>query len=380
MRLIAVTGTKGKTTVCWLIKSILEKAGRKVGMLGSAKYCLGDGRDLPAGLTTPARVDTNNYVALMRSNGCDWAVVEASSHGIHQGRLTDLDFDIAVCTNIRPEHLEYHKTYEEYRRVKASLFAGLRADAVAILNADDPDSFGLAADTKAQVWNFGTCLPKCWAEVESAALDHTILNFGIGEKVAQNVWTDIVGPWGISNIMAAAAAAVTAGADWYSVAAGVSWKASPPGRMQWVPMPPQLGFRVVVDNAHTPESLRNVLCYLRSFCRGRLIAVVGTMGDRYPEKRPLLGRISETIADIVVVTTSDPRSEDPKKIVGGILGGMRTPDTAMARPDRHSVLKEVAAMAKPGDIVAVISWSPNSGLGDPPVDLKIVKEHLWPES
>jgi len=372
MKLIAVTGTKGKTTTCYLIKSILEKAGKRIGMLGTIKYCLGSGQEISATLTTPLREDINKYVSAMRENGCDWGVIEVSSQGISEGRIADLSFDIAVCTNIRPEHLEYHKTYEGYRHAKSLLFSGLRQSAIAVLNGEDGESAYLFELTKAQIRKFG--IQGRRVEMVWSGLDRSILDLKFGPVLNERVLTPIAGSWNLANISAAITAALEAGAARSSVIKGIMVPESPVGRLEWVPVPDKLGFKVVVDYAHTPESYRAILCFLRSFCTNKLIVVAGMAPARYREKRPIIGRMIEAVSDMIFLTPIRPDGEDQEQIMRDICGEMQYPHRVKYHLDRATAIGQAIEAARPGDIVALLDRGHEGEPNDVGLAMKAIHE------
>lgn len=349
MKIVAVTGTDGKTTTCWLIKQALEAAGKKVGMLGSVKYCLGT-EEVPAGLTTPSRVDTVKYLAKMVEAGCDYAVLEASSHGLDQGRLLDADVDVAVFTNLTAEHLDYHKTMQGYLEAKAKLFQPLRSDAVAVLNADDLSSEFFEKSTLAKVVKY--------SRHDCLVGQMSLKGMGVGfmdRRGRQFFETPLVGLHNAENMMAALTAVRALGIEDHWTYKAFEEFECVPGRLEWVT------HNVCVDYAHTPNAVRRVLSLLRTFCRGRLIHVFGCNGERDWMKRPVIGRLSEALADDVFLTDDKPRNEDPVAIIDEIRRGMRSPGGARVIRDRRLALAAALEMTGPDDIMVVTNRGHETG-------------------
>ena len=318
LHLIGITGTNGKTTTACLIKSILTDAGYKVGLVGTIQNMIGE-RVLPAARTTPDPYDLQSLFALMVAEGCDYCVMEVSSHALDQDRVAGCTFDAAVFSNLTQDHLDYHGTMENYMLAKKRLFSMCR---VAILNADDKWS--------EQLSNGLTC-PIMWYSTEKDTADFTAKNIryrpdGVRFELVHDTDIDrihlhIPGHFSVYNGMAAAACAIAIGIPFDKTVASLCAAQGVKGRAEIVPTGKD--FTVVIDYAHTPDGLENICQTLKDCCKGRLITVFGCGGDRDRTKRPQMGEIAARIADIAVVTSDNPRTENPAAIIEDILGGMQ---------------------------------------------------------
>ena len=345
-----VTGTNGKTTVCYLARAILEAAGRKTALLGTVEYLVG-GRSIPAERTTPESPALQAMLREAKREGCDGVVMEVSSHALAQRRADCIRFATAVFTNLGHDHLDYHGCPEEYFRVKASLFdfPGL---AHAVVNVDDPRGCLLAKETAAPLIAYGT------GEGASLAA-HGIETGPHGSRFEMEyrgrrtpVSLPLLGRHNVSNALAAAGVALAEGVEAAAVAEALS-KASPvPGRLEEV----QGGwpFRVFIDYAHTAEALESALSALRAAGRGRRIVVFGCGGDRDRSKRAPMGRVAARFADAAIITTDNPRREDPLEIIAEIVRGFKEEGTQpVVIPDRREAIAAALAGAREGDVVLV---------------------------
>ena len=347
---VAVTGTNGKTTTTVLIRSLLEAAGHPAGLSGT--LCAHDGeRPVTNSLTTPDAADLAHWLARCRANGCTHAVLEASSHALDQQRLAGIGVDVAVVTNVTRDHLDYHGTYEAYSDAKARIFELLNPQGVAIVNRDDPGATALVARTDASIITFGM---HAAAGVTATLMDQNLtgqrfrLRFGDRAVVVR---TSLLGAHNISNCLAAAAVGLHLGIPLEGVAEGISAITGVPGRLE--PVYGGQPFSVFVDYAHTEDALRRCLTTLGALIPGRLICVFGAGGDRDRDKRPAMGRAAQLGADLAVVTSDNPRTEDPKQIIDNILSGMRDPESAHVEPDRREAIEWALAQAEAGDCVLI---------------------------
>jgi UDP-N-acetylmuramoyl-L-alanyl-D-glutamate--2,6-diaminopimelate ligase len=352
--LVGVTGTNGKTTVCFLLQQLLHGAGRRCGLLGTVH--LDDGRSIePASLTTPGAIALSGLLARMLRHGCNAAAMEVSSHGLDQERVAGLRFRAGVFTNLSGDHLDYHGSMEAYAAAKRRLFESLDRSAVAIVNADDPASAAMAAAAACEVLT--TSLGGL-AEIAARVLRRSATG---SECRIESPWgafecrIPLAGDHNIRNFLAAAAAAGALGVGVEAIAASAPRLAAPPGRLE--PVPDPAGRVVFVDYAHTDDALRRVLESLRSLCpRGaRLRVVFGCGGDRDRTKRPRMGGVAAELADEVIVTSDNPRSEDPSAILAEIVAGI--PEAARSRvtadPDRARAIEEGVARSAPGDLLLI---------------------------
>jgi UDP-N-acetylmuramoyl-L-alanyl-D-glutamate--2,6-diaminopimelate ligase len=347
---VGVTGTKGKTTTAYLIRSILDIAGRPCGLLGTVQYIVGT-RALAASNTTPGPVDLQRYLAEMVDAGCTAAVLEVSSHALIQRRVEGVRFRAGVFTNLAQDHLDYHKTLEAYREAKGLLFRMLGPGAASILNRDDPAAPYYAGLSRAPVIEYGIGAgAEIGAEIQAVDFRGTRLTLSArGRRIP--IATRLMGRHNVYNILAAAASAVALGVDLDAIRRGVEALGAVPGRLE--PIDGGRDFVVMVDYAHTEDALRNVLSCLRPLVRGRLICVFGCGGDRDRGKRPKMGRVAEELADRVILTSDNPRSEDPESILTEIRAGMRDAGRARVLVDRRSAIHEAIAEARAGDIVLI---------------------------
>jgi len=334
---LAVTGTNGKTTVAFLVRSVIQQArplgacssgagplveGPKCGLIGTVAYdtCAGGSRE--ADMTTPDCMAVARMTAEMVENGAEYMVIEASSHALSQNRLAGLNFKAAAFTNLAGDHLDYHKTEEDYLAAKTILFAGLAPEAAAVLNKQSPHARLIAAETQANIlWYAIDDRADITAHIES--MDTTGTAFTLeyaGQK--QTVTTPLLGLYNVSNCLATAGLCIAAGFDLETVARGLSALPSGggiPGRLEKVDWPGD--FTVLIDYAHTDDALKNVLATLKPLCKGRLITLFGCGGDRDRTKRPRMARVAEEYADLIVVTSDNPRTERPEDIISEIVAG-----------------------------------------------------------
>jgi UDP-N-acetylmuramoyl-L-alanyl-D-glutamate--2,6-diaminopimelate ligase len=349
---IGITGTNGKTTTAHLIRHILAAAGHSPAMLGTVTYETGR-RRLPADTTTPDPVTLADLMAEMVADGRTHLVMETSSHALDQRRTAGLDFRVAVFTNLTGDHLDYHKTMEDYLAAKRKLFEGLSASAAAVINRDDAAGEALAAATKARVCWYGlSSAADLWARIDRIDSNGTDFTFARGsEHLAAH--TPLIGRHNVYNCLAAAAACTALDVPLPAVADALADVRCVPGRLQRVEA--AAAFQVFVDYAHTDDALANVLNSLRPVTRGRLIVVFGCGGDRDRTKRPRMGRVAEQLADQVVITSDNPRSERPEAIIEEICSGLSAEGRgrAIVEADRRAAIARAIGLAREGDIVLI---------------------------
>jgi UDP-N-acetylmuramoyl-L-alanyl-D-glutamate--2,6-diaminopimelate ligase len=360
MRLVGVTGTNGKTTTAYLVEAILTAAGYPCGLLGTIEYRLGD-TTFPGERTTPESSELQGLLAHMRDLGAWAAAMEVSSHSLALHRVDGCEFDVGIFTNLTQDHLDFHGTMDRYAEAKARLFrmlGGSRAkpgEAAAVLNADDPRTPYMAQATTARIIRFGLASPaEVWVRERRLTLS------GI-RATAETPWgslaiaSPLVGQHNLSNILGAAAACLHLGVDPGGVSAGIAQLTAVPGRFEKVEAGQPFG--VAVDYAHTPDALERVLRFAHQFASGRVIAVFGCGGDRDRTKRPLMGEVAARLADFVIVTSDNPRSEDPLAIIGEIEAGLKkvcadaTVHATIA--DRREAIGAALAHARGGDLVVI---------------------------
>lgn len=352
LTLVGVTGTNGKTTVTWLLRSIFQAAGKQTGLLGTVGYS--DGIDTsPAPLTTPDTTTLSRWLAEMVARRTTHAAIEISSHALHQDRCAGTQLDAAVITNVTHDHLDYHGDYASYWSSKTRMARHCRRGGCLVLNADDPGSASVAKclGDLPPVVTFGLDAP---ADVFATILheSRTGTRFLLHAAGAPTtVTTPLIGRHNVSNCLAAAAVAVHLGIPWEAIRIGIEALSAVPGRLERIDCGQP--FDVFVDYAHTPDALRNVVTCLRKLTTGRVICVFGAGGDRDRTKRPLLGRAAAG-AHLAVVTSDNPRTENSQHIIDDILPGLvSTPCRTTVEPDRLRAIQWAVEHAEPGDCVLV---------------------------
>jgi len=352
---LGVTGTNGKTTTAYLTRMILNTAGMRCGMIGTVEYDVGDCR-MAADNTTPDSLRLAEMMGRMRDNGLKAMMMECSSHGLDQRRTAGIRFRAAAFTNLTGDHLDYHGTTEAYLHAKSRLFRELSAESYAILNGEDVSSEKLAANTPGRVMRYGILPdaknPSISGRIEQMGFWGTQLELRI-EGQSAKVRTHLVGRHNVSNILAAAGLAWSAGVTLESMVQALEEFEGVPGRLERVN--PGGEPAVFVDYAHTDDALRNVLGTLRSLEPRRLILVFGCGGDRDRTKRPRMARAAEEMADFMVVTSDNPRTESPEQIFSDIRRGFS--DGAAGRvelvEDRRRAIERAIASAQSGDVVLI---------------------------
>jgi len=350
LHVIGVTGTNGKTTTTYLIRSIFEDAGKPCGVIGTIEYKIGE-TAMDAGNTTPDAAELQGLLGRMVDKGMKFCAMEVSSHSLVQDRVADVHFDSAVFTNLSHEHLDYHLTLDEYFAAKAMLFDMLNDSSHAILNANDPRSVALAQRTRAQVTWYGIdCGADFGAKIISTGIDgsHVVLDTPKGECELK---LKLIGKHNVSNALAAAAACSAYGVKTEQIVRGLEAVTSVPGRLERVDSGD--GFAVFVDFAHTDDALNAVLSNLRELTPRRIITVFGCGGDRDRGKRPKMAAASEKWSDLVVVTSDNPRTEGPLEIIEEIKRGFSSRASYMVEPDRTAAIKKAISLAEPGDLVLI---------------------------
>jgi len=349
---VGITGTNGKTTVAYLIRSVLDAAGLAPAMLGTVCYQTGK-RSVQARTTTPDPIQLARMTAEMVDAGKSHLVMEVSSHALDQGRAGGLDFAVAVFTNLSGDHQDYHGSMEAYQAAKRRLFSDLAPGAAAVINRDDRVGDEMVSATRAKVLWYGlNPLADLRGRIDRIDADGTRFTLIQGDRRAK-VFTRLIGRHNVFNCLAAAGACGALGLDLEQVAAGLEQIQTVPGRLQRVPG--DAPYSVFVDYAHTDDALRNVLSSLRPVTAGRIIVVFGCGGDRDRTKRPRMARIAERLADRVIVTSDNPRSEAPQAIIDEIVAGFSHSDRPRAeiRPDRREAIELGIGMAEPGDAVLI---------------------------
>ncbi len=356
LRLVGVTGTNGKTTVSHLVQHILNAAGLRCGLIGTVR--IDDGaHEQAATLTTPPALELSAQLATMVSNHCAAAVVEVSSHALHQRRTAGLAFDVGVFTNLSGDHLDYHGTQEAYADAKAMLFRSLPSTGYAVVNIDDPAAPAIVADCPARplTCSLADRSAECFAEIGAQAITRVEAIFH-GPWGSFEVRLPLAGVHNVTNALQAAAAAFALGIGRGTLQSALEQCVPPPGRLEHMTGPGD-AFTVLVDYAHTDAALANVLQTLRPLVppNGRLRVVFGAGGDRDRTKRPRMGRVAAAIADDLIITSDNPRTESPGTIIQEIAAGvpeLRWPDTTLLA-DRRKAIEVTIGEARPGDVVLI---------------------------
>jgi UDP-N-acetylmuramoyl-L-alanyl-D-glutamate--2,6-diaminopimelate ligase len=356
LRLAAVTGTNGKTTTTFLIKQICEKAGLRCGLIGTVRYEIGE-RVLPAIRTTPESLDLQELLAQIVNAGCRAAAMEVSSHALAQDRTRGLEWNVAVFTNLTQDHLDFHGTMESYFDSKAKLFTRLgsqpkKRKPIAVVNIDDRYGEQLLdkIDKRVAIVTYGMGV-----RADFRASNYRVEFSGTSYQLDARgksylVRVPLIGRFNVANSVAALAAANAFGINLRDAVLGLGRSAQVPGRLEIVPAKRQ--FRVFVDYAHTPDALRNVLKTLRELEPHRLVVVFGCGGDRDRQKRPLMGEMVDRHADYAIITSDNPRKEDPSAIIAEIEKGFRSTHYEKI-VDRMAAIGRAIALAQPRDIVLI---------------------------
>jgi len=347
VRVIGVTGTNGKTTITYLVEAILAAAGHRSGIVGTVNCRVG-GRSIPSKNTTPGLVDNQAFLDELSRQGVSHAVMEVSSHALDQGRVDLIDFRGAVFTNLTGDHLDYHKTMEKYFEAKARLFTGLHGRAYAVLNQDDIYGQALLSRTPVRAITYGRRkAADVMATAESLGLEGTRFQVrAFGDEFPLR--TPLIGVHNIYNILAAFAVGIGEGIAPDVIVRGVEALRHIPGRLERVPV--GNGFHVFIDYAHTDDGLRNVLESLQVVKHKRIIVVFGCGGDRDRTKRPRMGKVASDLADLSILTSDNPRGEDPQAIVDEIIPGFDRASYDVIL-DRREAIARALDIAQEGDIV-----------------------------
>ena len=378
IKLVGITGTNGKTTVTTLLHNVFTDLGHKSGLLSTVINKIGV-TEIPATHTTPNPLALNALLRQMVDQGCEYCFMEVSSHAIHQNRISGLMFDIAGFTNISHDHLDYHKTFKEYIYAKKKFFDDLSSSAVAIVNIDDVNGLVMVQNSSATI---RTMALKTVADYKTKIIENTFSGLVLNMN-QQELWTNLIGGFNAYNLLLVYAVSVELGMDEMDVLRSISKLKSVEGRFEHFRS--QTGVMAIVDYAHTPDALKNVLSTIEAVRtrNEQVITVVGCGGDRDRTKRPLMAEISSGFSDKVILTSDNPRSENPDAIIAEMKVGVPAERSAkvMAITNREEAIKVACALATPGDIVLVAGkghekYQEIKGERFPFDDLSIVKETL----
>lgn len=350
LRLVGVTGTNGKTTIATLLYEMFRKMGHRCGLISTVCNYI-DGERLPADHTTPDPIELNSLLARMVAEGCEYAFMECSSHAIAQKRIGGLAFAGGIFTNLTRDHLDYHKTFENYRNAKKAFFDSLPKGAFAITNADDRNGMVMVQNTKATVKTYST---RSMADFRARIVECHFEGMYL-EVDGREVGVQFIGKFNVSNLLAVYGAAVMLGKQPDDVLVVMSTLHSVSGRLEPIRSPE--GFTAIVDYAHTPDALENVLAAIHEVLggKGRVITVCGAGGNRDKGKRPLMAQEAVRQSDTVIITSDNPRFEDPQDIIADMLAGLdaRQMKKVVSIVDRREAIRTACMMARKGDVVLV---------------------------
>ena len=350
MKLVGVTGTNGKTTIATLLYNLFRKLGYRCGLLSTVCNYIED-EAVPASHTTPDPIELNQLLARMVDAGCQYAFMECSSHAIHQKRIGGLKFAGGIFTNLTRDHMDYHKTVENYRNAKKAFFDALPKSAFAITNADDKNGMVMVQNCKATIKTYST---RSMADFRARILECHFEGMYL-EINGREVGVQFIGKFNVSNLLAVYGAAVMLGQDPEDVLVAMSTLKSVSGRLE--PLRSPEGFTAIVDYAHTPDALENVLKAIHEVLdgKGQVITVCGAGGNRDKGKRPLMAQEAVKQSDKVIITSDNPRFEDPQDIINDMLAGLdkQQMKKVISIVDRREAIRTACMLAQKGDVILV---------------------------
>jgi UDP-N-acetylmuramoyl-L-alanyl-D-glutamate--2,6-diaminopimelate ligase len=378
LQLVGITGTNGKTTIASLLYQLFKRAGYKVGLLSTVKIMV-DEVEHKATHTTPDSLTINYYLNEMIEAGCDYCFMEVSSHGIHQKRTEGLQFIGGVFTNLSHDHLDYHPTFAEYRDVKKSFFDHLPKNAFAISNIDDKNGAVMMQNTKARKLSYAL---KTYADYKANIIENQLS--GLLLKInEQEVWVRLIGTFNAYNLLAIYAVAIELGIEQLDALRLLSELESVSGRFQFIVSKEKI--TAIVDYAHTPDALENVLSTINDIRtkNEQLITIVGCGGDRDKTKRPIMANIATEMSDKTIITSDNPRTENPETIIAEMEAGITAVNYKkyMSITDRKQAIKTACQLAQPNDIILIAgkgheTYQEINGVRHDFDDMQIVKEIL----
>ena len=348
MKLVGVTGTNGKTTIATLLYKLVRASGHKAGLLSTVVNYVDD-EAVPATHTTPDALELNGLLARMVDAGCEYAFMEVSSHAIAQERIAGLDFDGALFTNLTRDHIDYHKTLDNYRDTKKRLFDGLKREAFAVTNKDDKNGLVMTQNTKAKVYTYSVrAMADYRAQILEEGFEGMLLQID-----GQEVFVPLVGRFNVSNLLCIYAAALNLGFEKTEVLRILSTLKPVNGRFETIRSPQ--GWTAIVDYAHTPDAVDNVIETINEIRKGKLITVVGCGGNRDKGKRPMMAQIAKRGSDQLILTSDNPRDEEPEAILQDMAAGLTEEELrqTLIIIDRESAIKTACTIAKAGDVILV---------------------------
>lgn len=349
LKVTGITGTNGKTTVSYLIEAIARESGLSCGVIGTINHRF-KGKVIAAKNTTPGPEQLQGFLAEMASRGGAYCAMEVSSHAVDQKRVSQINFCSAIFTNLTQDHLDYHKNLENYFLAKAKLFRSLPASSTAIINNDDRYGRRIKDMTRAKVMTYGINRPSAVMASDIVFRMHKTEFTLLAPKVNIRIKTNLAGRHNIYNILAAVCWGISEKLNIRDIKNAVEKFKNVPGRLERVAC--KKGFDIFVDYAHTPDALFNVVSALRPLVQGRIIVVFGCGGERDKLKRPKMGMMAAKLADYTVITSDNPRSEDPKQIIKDICSGIKKNNYCVA-VDRFEAIRKGLALAKKGDCLLI---------------------------
>lgn len=358
MLMVGITGTNGKTTISYLIKHLFDSQNIACGLIGTIEYLYGK-HSVKATHTTPDVVMNHKLLKEMVNHACKAAVMEVSSHALHQNRTNEIYFDVAIFSNLSPEHLDYHKTMEAYCKEKNRLFSELdpvnkkkgNFPKVAIVNVDDFWCEEVLKGCRIPIVTYGINKPADLQAIDVRLRPQDITYTLLYQQEKYKVKIPLIGRFNVYNSLATIACGLYQGMAIKSILSAVKSFPIVPGRLEYVPNPRKL--KLFVDFAHTPDALSNVLQCIRELADKKVITVFGCGGDRDPYKRSEMGKISEKYSDLSIITSDNPRTEDPDKIIDEVVHGFSDPNKFLVKTDRRDAINEAFNLAKENDIVLI---------------------------
>jgi UDP-N-acetylmuramoyl-L-alanyl-D-glutamate--2,6-diaminopimelate ligase len=378
LTLVGITGTNGKTSTATLLYRLFRALGHKCGLISTVEIRVGN-RTIASTHTTPDALRLNELLAEMVAEKVTYCFMEVSSHSVVQERITGLEFDVAVFTNITHDHLDYHGTFAAYIKAKKRFFDELGEEAVALVNADDPNGSVMVQNTKASRRSYAV---RNMADLHARIIENQLTGLHLNID-GHDVYTRLVGEFNASNLLAVYGVATILGQAPLDVLTALSDLDPPRGRFQVIRGAG--GVIGIVDYAHTPDALKNVLSTINDVCgeEERVITVVGCGGDRDRTKRPIMARIATDLSHSVVLTSDNPRSEDPNTIIHEMRTGLTVVDRSkvLVNADRHEAIRMAVTLARPGDVVLVAgkgheTYQEVNGVKHPFDDAAVLKETL----
>ena len=348
LTLVGVTGTNGKTTIATLLYKLARALGHKAGLLSTVVNYI-DNESVPATHTTPDALELNGLLHRMVDAGCSHAFMEVSSHAIAQERIAGLDFDGALFTNLTRDHIDYHKTFDNYRDTKKRLFDSLKKEAFAVTNKDDKNGLVMTQNTKAKVYSYSVrTMADYRAQILEEGFEGMLLQLD-----GQEVFVPLVGRFNVSNLLCIYGAAINLGFDKMEVLRVLSTLTPVNGRFEAIHSPK--GWTAIIDYAHTPDAVDNVIQTINEIRKGKLITVVGCGGNRDKGKRPMMAQIAKHGSDQLILTSDNPRDEEPADILRDMAAGLTEDElrSTLIIEDRESAIKTACTIAQANDVILV---------------------------